>query len=209
MSVFNDARTVRRAVCENDWIESKQRTYSACAQRKAKSSAIEPLVRKIGRRSPQSSSAPVTRSSILAPRGLKELRAGRRRFSAPAEKSAYPMAFSGRRVGYAARKIRGIGRRLPQSSSAPVARSSILAPRGLQKPRAKHRRSSHTRKYQHVRTAFIRQVFRNRRLICAARTIRKIGSASCPKVTPLGDSECTDTAEPAAARPQNRKASRP
>ena len=303
---------------------------------------------KIGRRSPQSSSAPVARSSIPAPRGLKELRAGRRRFSAPAEKSACRKAFSGRRVGYAARKIREISRtpaesagarpeqqrarhtlvhpraartegaarraspffsargkfsvpqgfqrqtrricsaqnpaesaaRLrnrqalapeqqrarhtlvhpraartegdarrasaffsargkvsvpqgfqrqtrriygaqnpaesaarPQNRQAPrrrsKARSSIHALRGLQKPRAKHRRSSHTRKYQHVQTAFIRQVFRNRRLICAARTIRKIGSASCPKATPLGDSECTDTAEPAAARPQNRKASRP
>ena len=49
------------------------------------------------------------------------------------------------------------------------ARSFIHALRGLQKPRAKHRRSSLPRKYQYVRTAFIRQVFRNRRLICAAR----------------------------------------
>ena len=145
MSVFNDARTVRRADCENDWIGSKQRTYSVCTQCRSKISsysAARPQNRQVSRR------------------GSK-------------------------------------------------ARSSIHAPRGLQKPRAKHRRSSLPRKYQHVRTAFIRQVFRNRRLICAARTIRKIGSASCPKATPLGDSECTDTAEPAAARPQNRKASRP
>ena len=142
MSVFNDARTVRRAVCENDWIESKQRTYSACAQRKAKSSAIEPLMRKIGRRSPQSSSAPVARSFIHAPRGLKELRAGRRRFSAPAEKSACRKAFSGRRVGYAARKIRGISRASTESASAPTQiKSALVQPRAARTAKAQSKAS--------------------------------------------------------------------
>ena len=66
---------------------------------KSAESAARPQNRQVSRRRSKA------RSSILSPRGLKEMRAGRRRFSAPAEKSACRKAFSGRRVGYAARKI--------------------------------------------------------------------------------------------------------
>ena len=155
------------------------------------------------------------RRTLVHPRAARTEGAARRAsaFLSARGKVSVPQGFQRqtRRICSAQNPAESAAR--PQNRQAPrrrsKARSFIHALRGLQKPRAKHRRSSHTRKYQHVRTAFIRQVFRNRRLICAARTIRKIGSASCPKATPLGDSECTDTAEPAAARPQNRKAPRP
>lgn len=100
-------------------------------------------MRKIGRRSPQSSSAPVTRLSILAPRGLKEMRAGRRRFSAPAEKSACRKAFSGRRIGYTVRKIRGISRTPAESASVPTRiKSALVHPRAARIAKAQSKASA-------------------------------------------------------------------
>lgn len=143
MSVFNDARTVRRAVCESDWIESKIENTFGMRTAESKIISIEPLMHKIGRRLPQSSSAPVARSSILAPRGLKEMRAGHRRFSVPAEKSACRKAFSGRRVEYAARKIRGISCASTESASVPTRIKSVLVhPRAARIAKAQSKASA-------------------------------------------------------------------
>ena len=151
-------------------------------------------MRKIGRRSPQSSSAPVTRSFIHAPRGLKEMRAGRRRFSAPAEKSACRKAFSGRRVEYTGRKILRNLQAHPQSSSAPVTRSSILAPRGLKEMRAGRRRFSAP-----AEKSACRKAFSDRRIGYAARKILR----NQPHVHRIGKRPDADQKH---ARPSTRRA---
>lgn len=137
MSVFNDARTVRRAVCENDWIESKQRTYSVYTQCRSKISSYSDA-RPQNRQAPRRRSK--ARSFIHAPRGLKEPLAGRRRFSAPAEKSAYPMAFSGRRVGYAARKI--LRNRQALAPEQQRARRALVHPRAARTAKAQSKASA-------------------------------------------------------------------